>query len=189
MDESKEGAAVQPIQTEKTEQPATETKVETITKADLQAALENERKQWQSRFDKALLEKKQVEEKALTIEQRFELAEKERKAEKVEWARKEAKAKAAISDDLESAARLFSSEAQEDIVKGAEGIRKIIDNETAMLKDKIADLEKQLKYGARPPAGGGGAVDGDHDATYQKILREQGLQAATKWHLANPPKK
>lgn len=84
--------------------------------------------------------------------------------------------------DITKAERLAALEDADDVLADFAADR-------AELLKKIEDLEKQIKFGARPPAGGGGSMDGDHDATYQKILREQGLQAATKWHLANPPKK
>jgi hypothetical protein len=126
--------------------------------AEIKKALEESDKKWQSRFDKVLTEKKTVENAKLSVEERVAKVEQERAQERREWARKEARAKAAISDEMEAAIQLFHAEDPEDIGRGAAEIRKLIDAETAPLKAKIEELEKKNKYGASAPAGGGAAV-------------------------------
>lgn len=123
--------------------------------AEIRKALEESDKKWQSRFDKVLAEKKTVESVKLTTEERLAKIEQEARAKELAWARKEARAKATISDEMEAAIQLFHAEDPEDIGRGAAEIRKLIDAETAPLKAKIEEYEKKAKYGSNPPAGGG----------------------------------
>lgn len=123
--------------------------------AEIRKALEESDKKWQSRFDKVLAEKKTVESVKLTTEERLAKIEQESREKELAWARKEARAKATISDEMEAAIQLFNAEDPEDIGRGAAEIRKLIDAETAPLKAKIEELEKKNKYGASAPAGGG----------------------------------
>lgn len=123
--------------------------------AEIRKALEESDKKWQSRFDKVLTEKKTVENAKLSVEERVAKVEQERAQERREWARKEARAKATISDEMEAAIQLFNADDPDEIGKGAIEIRKLIDAETAPLKAKIEEYEKKAKYGSNPPAGGG----------------------------------
>ena len=91
-----------------------------LTKEDLEARIDKVNKEWQSRFDKLLSEKKEKENQALTIEQRIEQVEREREAERLSFARERAKLGAKIDDELDAAIGLYRSNNPEEIVKGAE---------------------------------------------------------------------
>ena len=126
-----------------------------ISEEELQKILEERDRKWQSRFDKVLREKKTQEEKAMTVEERMAKLEEERQQERLSWARKEAKAKAQIQDDLDEAVRKYTSNDPEEISEGADAIRTAFDSTVAEYTKRIEELEKQLKYGSKPPAGGG----------------------------------
>lgn len=126
--------------------------------SEIKKALEESDKKWQSRFDKVLTEKKTVETAKLTIEERIAKVEAERTQERMTWARKEARAKATISDELDVAIATYVSDDIEGISNGAVAIRKVIDAEVAQYKAKVEALEKQIKYGSNPPPGGGSAT-------------------------------
>jgi len=126
--------------------------------AEIKKAQEDADKKWQAKFDKVLAEKKTVETGKLTTEERLAKMEQERIQERVSWARKEARARATISEEMEAAIQLYYAEDPEDIGRGATEIRKLIDAETGVLKAKIEELEKKIKYGTNPPAGGASAT-------------------------------
>ena len=152
-----------------TEAKGVQTAATIDVQAEIKKAQEEADRKWQAKFDKVLAEKKTEESKALTLEQRFELSEKARRDERIEWARKEARAKATISDDLESAIKLYGAETPEDIAKGASEIRKLIDSETAPLKLKIEEYEKQIKFGSGAPKGSGEAPGAITRAAFEAL--------------------
>ncbi len=137
-----------------------------VSADEVKKMLEDERKKWQGKFDKILAEKKAEENKALTTEQRIEQLEQERKRERLDWSRKEAKAQAQLDDELESAILKYASDDPDEIANGAKSIREVFDKTVKEYQDKIDELEKQVKYTGKPPAGGGsgeGAVMSQSD--------------------------
>lgn len=151
----KDGEAQEPIieQQEQEKEAAP-----TLSEAQVREMLEEERKKWQSRFDTILAEKKQEEAKAMTVEERIKQLEEERQKERLEWARKEAKATARIDEDLELGILSYASNDSQKIQDGAKAIRNYIDAQIATYKTKCEELEKQVKYvGAAPTGGGQGA--------------------------------
>ena len=138
----------------KQEEPKAEAQ-EVFGKDDLTKLLEERDRKWQSKFDKVLAEKKAEEDKAMTVEQRIEQLERERQRERVEWSRKEARARAEIDDDLDEAIRLYASSDPDEIGDGATKIKQLFGARISKYTSRIDELEKQLKYGGKPPAGGG----------------------------------
>lgn len=155
------------------------TKPEAITKDDIAKAVDEVNRKWQSKFDQVLGEKKAVEGKALTVEQRIAQIEQERQNERLDWSRKEAKAKAQIDDELETAIRLYAGTEAEQIAIGAANIRAIIDKVVAENTEKAVKAALE-KVGSQPsPKGGqsGGKtmtlaefnrLDGKAQAAYMK---------------------
>ena len=137
--------------------------------AEIKKALEESDKKWQSRFDKVLAEKKTVETVKMTTEERLAKIEQESKLKELNWARKEARAKASIGDALDAAIAVYQSDDPEGISRGASEIRRLIDAETGPLKAKIEDLEKKLKYGSNPPAAGSGGGNVITEADFNKM--------------------
>lgn len=157
-EEIKAGEAQEPIE-QAAEQPKDQQKAG-LTSDDVQKAiadaLEANNRKWQSNFDKVLSEKRTVEGKALTVEQRLEQIEQERQRERLDWSRKEAKAKAQIDDELDEAIRLYAGADSEGIATGAVKIRTMID---ALIKIKSEEAVKAAleKIGSQPaPKGGSG---------------------------------
>ena len=141
------------------DQPKKETKtpeVETISKTDFEAALEKNRREWQSKIDTILNEKKVVSEKALTVEQRIEQIEKEREAERLSWSRKEAKAAAQIADELDGYIRAYSGNDPEKIREGAEGIKGFLDAVISSTTDQAVKAALE-KVGSQPAPRAGGS--------------------------------
>lgn len=131
-----------------------------LTMDDVKKLMEEERRKYQSQLDKVIAEKKTVESKALTVEERMAHLEAERKSERLTWARDAAKAKAGIDADLESAILSYASDDASSISESAEKIAKYKAAIEAPLKARIEELEKKLQYGAKAPAAGSsGAVD------------------------------
>lgn len=136
-------------------------KVDGMSRADFEAMLaakidENNRK-WQSKFDTVLTEKKTVEGKALTVEQRMEQLEREREAERLGFAREKAKLGAKIDDELDGAIRLYGSSKADEITSGAEAIRAYFEKlNAAHEEDKAKAVKEALaKVGAQlPPKAG-----------------------------------
>lgn len=120
----------------------------------LDERLESERRKWQSKIDTILAEKKQSETKALTVEEQIEQLKAEREKERVDWTRKEARAKAGIDESLDQALSRYYSRDPEQITSGASEIRAIFDKTTDEYKKKIDELEKLVKYAGKTPAGG-----------------------------------
>ena len=150
MDEVKTDGEVKPIVVE-------EKKADFVSVTDLKALLEENNKKWQSKFDTVLTEKKAVEGKALTTEQRLELIERERQEERLSWSRKEAKAKAQIDDELDSAIKLYSSNDSDKIQEGATLLRSTIDKVMAQKID-LAVAQALEKAGSQPKPRGGAEI-------------------------------
>ena len=150
MDEVKTDGAEKQIVVE-------EKKADFVSVTDLKALLEENNKKWQSKFDTVLTEKKAVEGKALTTEQRLELIERERQEERLSWSRKEAKAKAQIDDELDSAIKLYSSNDSDKIQEGATLLRSTIDKVMAQKID-LAVAQALEKAGSQPKPLGGAEI-------------------------------
>lgn len=120
--------------------------------AIIAAKIDENNRKWQSKFDTILGEKKAVEGKALTVEQRMEQLEREREAERLGFAREKAKLSAKIDDELESAIRLYGSSKADEITSGADGIRAYFEKLNAAHEaDKAKAIEEALKkVGAQP---------------------------------------
>jgi phosphopantetheinyl transferase (holo-ACP synthase) len=111
-------------------------------------------KTWQSRLDKVLAEKKQTETKALTVEERMAQLESDRQRERTEWARKTARAKYNLAEEIESAVLQYGSGDPEAIERGAEMLAKTWAAKEADYKSQIETLEKQVRFGTKIPVSG-----------------------------------
>jgi len=145
-----------------------------LTKEDLEARIDKVNKEWQSRFDKLLSEKKEKENQALTVEQRIEQVEREREAERLSFARERAKLGAKIDDELDAAIGLYRSDNPEEIVKGAESIKAFFEKmKAAHEADKEAAIKEALaQAGAQPKPKGGSDTPTDLKAQYEKALAD-----------------
>jgi hypothetical protein len=137
-----------------------ETKQDALTKEAMDLAIkqatEEVNKKWQSRFDTVLGEKKTVESKGQTLEQRLEQIEQERERERLDWSRKEAKAKFQIDDELDAAINQYASKDAESIKNGAVTIRNVIDKMIATKTEQAVKAALE-KIGSQPtPSGGSG---------------------------------
>jgi hypothetical protein len=115
-----------------TEQGQSEEKKDALTKESvlemLKAKEDEINKTWQSRFDKLVTEKKTVDTKAMTVEQRLAQIEAERQAERLSFTRERARNKAQIDEDFERAIKLYGSDKEEEITAGAEAIASFVQN-------------------------------------------------------------
>lgn len=152
-----QGAGEGQIQGEKkVPEQTTEKKPEEMTREDfetmLAAKIEENNRKWQSKFDTVLGEKKTVETKALTVEQRMEQLERERAAERLGFARERARLGAKIDDDLDGAIRLYGSSNADEVAKGADAIRAYIEKLNAAhdADKQKAVTEALAKAGAQP---------------------------------------
>jgi len=148
-----------------------------LTKADLEARIDKVNKEWQSRFDKLLSEKKEKENQALTVEQRIEQVEREREAERLSFARERAKLGAKIDDELDAAIGLYRSSNPEEIGKGAESIRAFFEKmKAAHEADKEAAIKEALaQAGAQPKPKGGS--DTMTEITRESLKTPEGRRA------------
>lgn len=85
-------------------------------------------KTWQSRFDKLVTEKRTVDTKAMTVEQRLAQIEAERQAERLSFTRERARNKAQIDEDFERAIKLYGSDKEDEITAGADAIASYVQN-------------------------------------------------------------
>jgi len=172
-----------------------EKKAEFVSVSDLKALLEENNKKWQSKFDTVLTEKKAVEGKALTTEQRIEMIEKERLEERLSWSRKEAKAKAQIDDELETAILAYTSNDITKIQEGASQLRSTIDKLMASKDSKIQELEQtilELKGSQPKPKGGSDVSKGFDNMTQDEVMqyaRKGEVQKAEVMAYLKQPKK
>ena len=132
--------------------------------------LETERRKWQSSIDQILTEKKTTEQKALTVEERMAHLEQERKAERLDWTRKDGKAQAGLDDDFHSAILDYASEDGERIKSGASKIKQLWASKEDAYKIKIKELEDRLQYGAKPPSSGTVKSDYNMESSMPKYL-------------------
>ncbi len=176
MSEEINGAADQQIgeNAEATTEPVKEAG---LTKEDLEARIDKVNKEWQSRFDKLLSEKKEKENQALTVEQRIEQVEREREAERLSFARERAKLGAKIDDELDAAIGLYRSSNPEEIGKGAESIKAFFEKmKAAHEADKEAAIKEALaQAGAQPKPKGGG--DTMTEITRESLKTPEGRRA------------
>lgn len=154
-------AADQQVQSEQQTEALTMEKVQELIKAEREAAnLEKDKlsRDWQSRFDQLLKEKKAEQSSKLTVEERLAQIEADRQRERIEWARKEARARAGIDTELEDAFTLYLSGDPEEISTGADKLKSVLVAKEKEYLDKIAELEKKLQFGSKAPAGGNTAM-------------------------------
>ena len=115
-----------------TEQGQGEEKKEALTKESvlemLKAKEDEINKTWQSRFDKLVTEKRTVDTKAMTVEQRLAQIEAERQAERLSFTRERARNKAQIDEDFERAIKLYGSDKEDEITAGADAIASFVQN-------------------------------------------------------------
>lgn len=142
-----------------------------LTMAELEAKLAEKDKAWQSRFDKVLNEKKQTETKATTVEERLAQIERERAEERTAWARKEARAKAGIDDEFESAVLEYASSDPEKISGAADKLKAMWAKKEAAYKAEIEQLQKQNKYGAKAPSAGTSVAATEIQQMNQEYIR------------------
>jgi DNA repair exonuclease SbcCD ATPase subunit len=151
-EELKDGVAEQPIEQENSNvETQNGLTLDEVNKMIAEAVGETTKK-WQSRFDQVVAEKKQTEGKAKTVEEQIAELRAERERERIDWARKEAKARASIDDDLHSAILSYASNDVETVNSAADSIRRFISEK---YEAKIQDLEKRLQFGSKPPVGNG----------------------------------
>lgn len=150
-----------------------------LTSDDVQAAikqaLEAQRREYQSKIDQVIAEKKAVESAKMTDSERLAALEAQLARERAEARRKEAKALAGFDDEFEQALLEYS-----DAEKSKDAALKIkakFDAEKKALMDKIEDYEKRLQYGTKAPAKGSSAnVD----------LSKMSLDEATEYVKEHP---
>ena len=176
MSEEVNGAANQQI-VENAEVKNEPVKEAGLTKDDLEARIDKVNKEWQSRFDKLLSEKKEKENQALTVEQRIEQVEREREAERLSFARERAKLGAKIDDELDAAIGLYRSSNPEEIGKGAESINAFFEKmKAAHEADKEAAIKEALaQAGAQPKPKGGS--DTMTEITRESLKTPEGRKA------------
>ena len=176
MSEEVNGAANQQI-VENAEVKTEPVKEAGLTKDDLEARIDKVNKEWQSRFDKLLSEKKEKENQALTVEQRIEQVEREREAERLSFARERAKLGAKIDDELDAAIGLYRSSNPEEIGKGAESINAFFEKmKAAHEADKEAAIKEALaQAGAQPKPKGGS--DTMTEITRESLKTPEGRRA------------
>lgn len=120
--------------------------------AAIAKALEDERRKYQSKIDQVIAEKKAVESKTMTAEERLAKLEAELQNERATAKRKEAKALAGFDDELEAAILDYTD--PDKAADAAQRIKARWESEKNVLMDKIKDLEQRLQYGSKaPPAG------------------------------------
>lgn len=122
----------------------------------IQDAVAETNGRWQSRFDKLREEKVQTESKAMTVEERMLQLEQERRQERTQWARREAKARAGVDDAFEAAALAYASDDPEMIGSAADQLKGFFEAREAVDKARIKELEQKLQYGTKAPVGGQG---------------------------------
>ena len=176
MSEEVNGAANQQI-VENAEVKTEPVKEAGLTKDDLEARIDKVNKEWQSRFDKLLSEKKEKENQALTVEQRIEQVEREREAERLSFARERAKLGAKIDDELDAAIGLYRSSNPEEIGNGAESIKAFFEKmKAAHEADKEAAIKEALaQAGAQPKPKGGS--DTMTEITRESLKTPEGRKA------------
>ena len=178
MSEEINGAAEKQIEENAEKKPEQSIeKAAGLTEKDLETRLERVNKEWQSRFDKLLSEKKEKENRALTVEQRIEQVEREREAERLSFARERAKLGAKIDDELDAAIGLYRSSNPEEIGKGAESINAFFEKmKAAHEADKEAAIKEALaQAGAQPKPKGGS--DTMTEITRESLKTPEGRRA------------
>ena len=126
MAELENSAVTEQIVTEEKPAEANEVLTKDSVLEMLKAREEEINKKWQSRFDKLVTEKKTVDTKAMTVEQRLAQIEAERQAERLSFTRERARNKAQIDENFERAIKLYGSDKEEEIAAGAEAISNFI---------------------------------------------------------------
>ena len=120
-------------------------------------AMEEERRKYQSKIDQILAEKKAVESKTMTTEERMAQLEAQLKAERAAAKREKAKALAGFDDELETAILDYGD--PDKATDAAQKIKARLESEKKALMEKIEELEKRLQFGSKaPPAGKPGSV-------------------------------
>lgn len=131
-------------------------------------------KTWQSRFDKLVTEKKTVDTKAMTVEQRLAQIEAERQAERLSFTRERARNKAQIDEDFERAIKLYSSDKEEEITAGADAIASFVQNMKKSFEEEKAKAVQDalLQAGIQKKPITGDSTPTDLKAQYEKALKD-----------------
>lgn len=161
-----------------TEQGQSEEKKEALTKESvlemLKAKEDEINKTWQSRFDKLVSEKKTVDTKAMTVEQRLAQIEAERQAERLSFTRERARNKAQIDEDFERAIKLYGSDKEDEITAGADAIASYIQNLKKSFEEEKAKAVQDalVQAGIQKKPITGDSTPTDLKAQYEKALKD-----------------
>ena len=161
-----------------TEQGQGEEKKEALTKEavlEMLKAKEDEiNKTWQSRFDKLVTEKKTVDTKAMTVEQRLAQIEAERQAERLSFTRERARNKAQIDEDFERAIKLYGSDKEDEITAGADAIASYVQNLKKSFEEEKAKAVQDalVQAGIQKKPITGDSTPTDLKAQYEKALKD-----------------
>ena len=131
-------------------------------------------KKWQSRFDKLVTEKKTVDTKAMTVEQRLAQIEAERQAERLSFIRDRARNKAQIDEDFERAIKLYGSDKEDEITAGADAIASYIQTLKKSFEEEKAKAVQDalVQAGIQKKPITGDSTPTDLKAQYEKALRD-----------------
>lgn len=133
-------------------------KVEAITMEQVQELLAKDRdelnRKWQSKVDKIISEKKETEQKAMTVEEQIAELKREREQEKLKFARDSARQVARIDDDLDEAIASYASSDPDNIRVGAVKLRELIDAKAEALAAERFDELQKSKFTGKPPVSG-----------------------------------
>lgn len=160
------------------EQGQSEEKKEALTKESvlemLKAKEDEINKTWQSRFDKLVTEKKTVDTKAMTVEQRLAQIEAERQAERLSFTRERARNKAQIDEDFERAIKLYGSDKEDEITAGADAIASYIQNLKKSFEEEKAKAVQDalVQAGIQKKPITGDSTPTDLKAQYEKALKD-----------------
>lgn len=132
MDDLNSAGTDQIVENAEEQKEQSEEKKDALTKESvlemLKAKEDEINKTWQSRFDKLVTEKRTVDTKAMTVEQRLAQIEAERQAERLSFTRERARNKAQIDEDFERAIKLYGSDKEDEITAGADAIASFVQN-------------------------------------------------------------
>lgn len=134
----------------------------------LQTRMEQRDRDWQSKFDKLLEEKKQTETKSKTAEERMGELEQKYEAERIGRVRERAISSADLDSDIVTAAEQLLSNEDESVSSGAQKLSELIAQRAEKLTNERleAEIEKRFPKDKRKPEGGkrGGEL------TYEELM-------------------
>lgn len=131
----------------------------------LQDRMEKRDREWQSKFDKLLEEKKQTETKSKTAEERMSELEQKYEAERIGRVRERAISGARLDSDVVTAAESLLSKDEESVNSGAQKLSELIAERAEKLANERleAEIEKRFPKDKRKPQDGkrGGEITYD----------------------------